>query len=182
LTVHISVPFHIQWTDGYKAILGGLRSTSGAVFTTIFIAILNSKVKSQIANHVPQAAVAAGLPQSSLPALFEAIAAQSAAAYATVPGLTPQIQLAVSDALTDSYAAAFSYAYYAGTAIGCAAIIAAVFMKDYDAYLTGHIPKKVYDKSGGNALPGSNSQEKSVASLTAVDSEKGVVHHDEGSA
>jgi hypothetical protein len=72
--------------------------------------------------------------------------------------------------------------YYAGTAIGCAAIIAAIFMKDYDKYLTGHIPKKVYDKSGENALPGSNGQEKSVASLNAGDSEKGVVHHDEGSA
>lgn len=85
----------------------------------------------------------AGLPQSSLMALFEAIQAQSAEALTQVPGMTEAIQLALSTAMESAYADAFAYVYYAAMAVGGVAVIAALCMKDYDPYLTGHIPKQV---------------------------------------
>jgi hypothetical protein len=109
------------------AILSSLRSISGATFTAVFTAILNSKVKSGIASHVPIAAMAAGLPEASLPALFGAIAAQSTAAFAAVPGFTLEVEAAVSSALVEAYSSAFKYVYYTALAIGSVAIIAAAF-------------------------------------------------------
>jgi hypothetical protein len=126
------------------AILSSLRSISGATFTAVFIAILNSKVKSGIASHVPIAAMAAGLPEASLPALFGAIAAESTAAFAAVPGFTLEVEAAVSSALVEAYSSAFKYVYYTALAIGSVAIIAAAFLKDYDPLMTGHLPKQVY--------------------------------------
>ncbi|PMD49988.1 trichothecene efflux pump [Hyaloscypha bicolor E] len=126
------------------AILSSLRSISGATFTAVFTAILNSKVKSGIASQVPIAAMAAGLPEASLPALFGAIAAQSTAAFAAVPGFTLEVEAAVSSALVEAYSSAFKYVYYTALAIGSVAIIAAAFLKDYDPLMTGHLPKQVY--------------------------------------
>ncbi|CZR68169.1 related to trichothecene efflux pump [Phialocephala subalpina] len=134
------------------AILSGLRSISGATFTAVFVAILNSKIKSDIASHVPIAAITAGLPEASLPALFAAIAAESTAAFAAVPGFTPEIEAAVSSALVEVYSSAFKYVYYAALAIGGAAIIAAAFLKDYDPLMTGHLPKQVFAYGEGVAI------------------------------
>jgi hypothetical protein len=100
---------------------------------------------------VPIDAIKAGLPQTSLPALFQAIAAQSPEAFAAVPGLTPEIQIAVSDSLIAAYSWAFKYVYYAALAIGGVAVIAASFLKDYDPLMTGHMPKQLY--ASGETAP-----------------------------
>lgn len=93
---------------------------------------------------MPLAAIEAGLPQTSLPALFQAIASQSPAAFAAVPGFTDEIQVAVSRSLIEAYSWAFKFVYYAALAIGGVSIIAAGFLKDYDPLMTGHTPKQVY--------------------------------------
>lgn len=102
------------------------RSAIGTIFTAIFVAILGNKVPSEIAKSVPSAAEAAGLPASSIPDLFEAITAGTAAALNAVPEMTPQIEAAVSVALAKGYAAAYSYVYYAALAVGLVGVIGKV--------------------------------------------------------
>jgi hypothetical protein len=116
----------------------------GTIFTAVFVAILNNKIPIEIVKHVSPAAIKAGLPQSSLPALFAAIAKGTPAAMATVPGISPPIELAVSDALLDGYSAAYSYVYYAAIAVGCVGMIACICLKDYDSKLTGHVSRQIY--------------------------------------
>ena len=76
---------------------------------------------------MPPAALNAGLPQSSLTALFEAIAAGTPSALAKVPGITPSIEAAVAAALSNAYAAAYAYVYYAAVAVGVVGLVGKSF-------------------------------------------------------
>jgi hypothetical protein len=112
--------------------------------TAVFLAILDNKLPGKIASIVPPAAAAAGLPESSLPALFGAIANGTAAALASVPGMTDSISAVVARAIVDANVASYAYVYYSVLAIGGVAIIAACSMRDYDDRLTQHVPKQMY--------------------------------------
>lgn len=107
------------------------------------MAILNNKTPVEIAKRVPQAAIAAGLPESSLTDLGKALAAATTSALAAVPGMTTAIEAAIAQATSDSYAAAYSYVYYAAVAVGATGLIAAICMKDYDSLFTDHVARKV---------------------------------------
>jgi hypothetical protein len=120
-----------------------MRTAWGSIFTAVFVAILNNKTPVEIAKRVPEAAISAGLPESSLTALSEALAAATTSALAAVPGMTTAIEAAVSQAMSDSYAAAYSYVYYAAVAVGATGLIAAICMKDYDSLFTDHVARKV---------------------------------------
>jgi hypothetical protein len=135
--------------NNFAAIIFLMRTAVGSIFTSVFLAILTSKVPVEIAARVPQAAVEAGLPQSSLTQLFAAITAGTPAAMAAVPGISPAIMTAVANSLANSYAAAYAYVYYAAVAVGGVGIIAAVCMKDYDDLLTSHISRQIYRKGKG---------------------------------
>ena len=64
--------------------------------------------------------------------------------------MTASIQTAVNHALSDAYAASYTYVYYSVLAVGGVAIISAFVLKDYDDKLTGHVPKQIYH--GNRAL------------------------------
>jgi len=104
-------------------------------------AVFIAKVPKMIASHVPSAAIQAGLPESPVTALHAAIG-QGASAMEAVPGISTSIQLAVSQALPDAYAA---------VAVGGVGLIAAICMRDHDKLLTSHVPRTIpvsADKSG----------------------------------
>ena len=72
-------------------VVGFFRSLGGGVATSIYLAILTSKVSKAEPAYVIKAALETGLPQTSLPVLFVAIQAGTASAFMTVPGITPTI-------------------------------------------------------------------------------------------
>ncbi|EXJ70269.1 uncharacterized protein A1O5_06337 [Cladophialophora psammophila CBS 110553] len=127
-------------------VLGLIRTATGSIMTAVFLAILSSKVPKEILRNVPPAAVDAGLPKSSLPALLAAITTGTSEAYAKVPGLTAKIEAVVSEALAQSYAAAYAYVYYAAVAVGIVGMVAVIAIKDYDSMLTGHVPRQIYKR------------------------------------
>jgi hypothetical protein len=138
----------------------------------VFVAILSNKAPAKIVAYVPPAAIDAGLPESSLVELFEAISAGTTAALAQVPGMTPQIEAAVGSSLSNAYAAAYAYVYYAAVAVACVGLIACICVKDYDGFFTSHIPRKIYasgekegfqaeDANPNNSEPGIHGPEKS---------------------
>lgn len=121
-----------------------MRTAVGAVMTAIYLAILTSTTKVEIMKYVPQAAMQAGLPDSSIADLLDAISAGTAEAMSNVPSITPAIEMAVTAALTDAYTAAYAYVYYAAAAVGAFGLIACICIKDYDKLFTKHIPRQIY--------------------------------------
>lgn len=120
-----------------------MRTAAGSIFTAIFVAILSNKAPAKIASIVPPRALAAGLPESSLPDLFKAISAGTPAAYTKVPGLTVAIQSEIGLALSDAYAAAYAYVYWAAVAVGLFGLIACFCMKDYDHLINNHVARQI---------------------------------------
>lgn len=138
----------------------------------VFVAILNNKVPSEIASQVPVAAIAAGLPSSSLEDLFAAITAGTADSMAAVPGITTSISAAVSQSLSDSYASAYAYVYYAAVAFGILGLIAALCMKDYDNLLTSHVSRTIRQDGKVPSFSEDEKSERKEASLEGQSDEK----------
>lgn len=109
----------------------------------VFIAVLNSKMPKMFSFYVPSAAIQAELPESSLTDLLAAIVQETSSAMDDVPGMNTSIQLAVSQALSDAYAAAYAYVYYAAVAVGGVGLIATICMKDYDKLFTSHVLRTI---------------------------------------
>ncbi|KAH0842493.1 hypothetical protein FOPE_07240 [Fonsecaea pedrosoi] len=145
-------PCNLPWTRASSltrgwalAMLRAGQSISGAIFTAVFLAILNGKAPGKVQTYVTEAALQAGLPASSLPILFNDIL-KGAPSFADVPGITTKVGVAVQSALVRAYADSYSLVYYAALAVGLASLIAALCMADLDRFMTGHIPKQVYTK------------------------------------
>ncbi|KAL6246018.1 hypothetical protein RBB50_007171 [Rhinocladiella similis] len=137
------------------------------------------EVKAKIASYVTGAVLEAGLAWSSLPQLFHAMQSQSPAAFAKPPGMAKQIQAAVALALENAYADAFAYVYYAALAVGGVAVVAALCIKDYDSYMTGHVPKQVHRRGHVGTDAEDNITEKAMGGEDRVDAHK-TAFHDEG--
>lgn len=60
--------------------------------------------------------------------------------------MTLEVQVALGASLSDAYASAFSYVYYAAIAVGSTAVLASLCVKEYDKYLNSHIPRQIYTK------------------------------------
>lgn len=156
-----------------------IRSVAGSIFTAIYLAVLNSKAKSKIASIVPQAAIEAGLPQSSLMDLFEALKVGSEAAFAKVPGITAQIEAAVIQAQRVAYSEAFRFVYYSAMPLLGCAIIASIFLPDYNRYMNGHMPKPI-NMPNAKVVSGSENESPGhlddTKSTDHVEVEKGSQH------
>lgn len=125
------------------------RTAWGSIFTAIYLAILQNKLSQYIAAFVPSAAIAAGLPKSSLNDLVAAAALGTESAIAGVPGMTPTVQSQVMDALVDARVKSYSYVYYAMIAVNLAGVLAAFDLRDYDHLFTTHVPRQIYAKGEG---------------------------------
>ena len=99
------------------------RTGVGAIFTAVFVAILQNEIPKELQQHVVPAALGAGLPEKSLTALFTALGAGTPDALEAVPGINNAILAAVGAATADAYAAAYAYVYYAGVAVGLVGLI-----------------------------------------------------------
>ncbi|KAH7073994.1 major facilitator superfamily domain-containing protein [Paraphoma chrysanthemicola] len=85
------------------------RAIGGAFGTAVIYAIINGRIASHYASDVSSAAIAAGLPQSSIGALLESMAG---ATTATVPGANADIMKAAWDASHWSYARAYRLGWW----------------------------------------------------------------------
>lgn len=131
--------------------------------TAVYLAILSSKTTQKLSTHISPVAIDAGLPRASVPQLLQAIAIGTPAAMENVPGINSGVEAAVGAELPYAYAAAYAYVYYAAMAVASVGLIACLFVKDYDPFLTNHVPRQIYNStksSPGTATP-MNSTRKS---------------------
>lgn len=135
-----------------QAFFASARAISGTIATSIYLATYNNKLTTFIPREVIPAVTTAGLPESSLPALFAATKKATAAALDSVPGMTTAIKVALTAAQKRAYAQSFSIVYLSSLSFGFLALAVAFFATDVDKYMTGFVNKTVVqgkkDKEG----------------------------------
>ena len=131
-------PGDIGFASGF---LASLRQFFGAIATTVYVTVLENRLKIHLPNDVIPAVTKAGLPAKSLPALFLAITEGTASALAGVPGITPAVELAVSGAVQDAYASSFKTVYLVSITFGGLAMCAALLSKNIDELMTNDVAR-----------------------------------------
>lgn len=121
-------------------ILGSIRAVGGAVAQALYVSILMNKVSTYIPEYVVPAATNAGLPASSLPALFAGITAGN---FTAVPGITPDIIATTSAAVTHAYLSSFHVVFYATIPFGCLLIFFACLTPNFEKYLSQNVAKRL---------------------------------------
>lgn len=120
--------------------LGSIRSGGASAATAIYQTILNNKLNSLLTPAMVNAAIQAGLPQSSLSS-FEAQI--SSGDFSSVAGMNSSILAAADDAKALAAAHAFKYVWYAVIAFACVALIASYMTIDYGVYLNNDVARKM---------------------------------------
>ena len=105
----------------------------------IYVAIFTARLTNDLPAAVVPSVEAAGLPSSSVPALFVAVTNGTAAALNDVPGINKVILAALGDAIKNAYSSSFKVVYLSSLAFGGVSIIAAFFATDVDKYLTNFV-------------------------------------------
>ncbi|KAI4908742.1 hypothetical protein J4E90_008477 [Alternaria incomplexa] len=125
------------------------RAIGGAFGTAVIYAIVNSRIASHLAGDISSAAIAAGLPESSVPALLAGMKGSSAPKYRGkgVPGMNETIITAAWDASHWSYARAYRLGYWSVVPFVALATIAVLSMKGIKHLMTEHVEATVERES-----------------------------------
>lgn len=129
LLVQLSSPD--EWLGFSTGTIGLARCMGGSIGTAIYTTILQTKLATKIPEMVAGAALAAGLPSTSLPGLLGALTGvPGSPALADVPGATLSVVTAASTALKEAYVASFRYVWYTAIPFGVVALACAASSKD----------------------------------------------------
>lgn len=133
-------------------VLGSIRAMGGAVAQAMYVSILTTKAAVYIPQYVTPAVLEAGLPESSLPALFAGLGGTGN--LTTVPGATADI-LAIAGAETSrAYFSAIHVVFFATIPFGVLLVAAACFVPDMEKFLHNNVAKRLQSKNGGEAREG----------------------------
>lgn len=115
------------------------RAIGGAFGSAVINAIVNGRLKSHYASDVGSAAIAAGLPASSVTALLEAMEAGTG----RVPGSNEEIMRAALEASHWSYARAYRLGWWSVVPFVALAIASVACMKGVKDLMTEHVDATV---------------------------------------
>jgi hypothetical protein len=115
------------------------------MFTAIYAATVSTRLTKYIPSYVATAAVAAGLPPSSLPAFIGALASNTPAALPKIPGVTPAIIGAGVTALKQALADGLRAVYIIAVAFGALACFACLFLGDLTKTMNYHVDAPIED-------------------------------------
>lgn len=91
------------------------------------------------------AVVGAGLPSSSIPALF---AGMTAGNFTAVPGITPEIILAAGAGTQKAYLESFRIVFYATIPFGVLLIVFSALSPNFEKYLSMNVAKRLQNLKG----------------------------------
>lgn len=117
------------------------RAIGGAFGSAVINAIINGRLSSHYANDVGSAAIAAGLPASSVGALLTSMTA--AGAGMTVDGATPEVMAAALDASHWSYARAYRLGWWSVVPFVVLAIVAVACLRGVKELMTEKVEATV---------------------------------------
>lgn len=121
---------------------------------SIYLAIYSDRLTAYLPREIVPAVEAAGLPASSISALFAAVNNGTKTALSDVPGMNDQILDALALATKHAYAHTFKIVYLATLAFTGIGLIAAFFIKDVDKYLTNYVNKTIHRPQLGTKAQG----------------------------
>lgn len=130
------------------------RAIGGAFGTAVIYAVINSRVNSHWAGDVSGAAVAAGLPQSSVAALLKSMKGSTAtvARGQNVPGANMDIMHAAWQASYWSYARAYRLGWWSVVPFVALATISVACMKGVKELMTEKVEATVEHESGDEKI------------------------------
>lgn len=129
-------------------VMGAIRTAAGAIATSMYSSILSTELSKYLPQYVPGVATAAGLPASSLPALFDGITAGN---LTTVPGITPSIMADVGIAVKRAYSMSFRTVFLCTLPFGVILLAAALMAPNVEDYLTDEVARKLHGKGAARA-------------------------------
>jgi hypothetical protein len=129
------------------------RAIGGAFGTAVIYAVINSRIASHYASDVSSAAVAAGLPQSSVGALLKAMkgATATTAKSQNVPGVNAEIMRAAWDASYWSYARAYRLGWWTVVPFVAIAMVSVASMTGVKELMTEKVDATVEPDSADEA-------------------------------
>ena len=136
-------------------VLGAIRTAISAIATSMYSSILSTEAAKYLPRYVTPAALDAGLPQSSIKALFAGITAGD---FSAVPGITPQIIAVVAAQVKHAYSLAFRTVFLCTLPFGVLLLIAAVNSPNVETYLTDEVARKLH----GNGEKTEPSEKKEI--------------------
>lgn len=123
-------------------LIGTFRSAGGSVGNAIFSTILTSIVNKRLGPSIASAAVMKGFPASDLEKLIPAVIENAVGVpgvFAEVPGATPEVIAATSQALKNTYAYAFQRVFLSTIPFSIIGLAAAWFVKDVSHLLNNRV-------------------------------------------
>lgn len=141
--VQLSTPHRLIATA--TAVTTSSRAVAATVFTAIYSAALNTRLDTNLPNDIGKAALAAGLPATSLKAFVGALAGGETAALAKIPGVTPTIVAAGLVALKQAFADSIRVVYIIAAPFGALACVACLFLGDLRKTMNYQVDAPVED-------------------------------------
>ncbi|KAF7188023.1 Trichothecene efflux pump TRI12 [Pseudocercospora fuligena] len=122
-------------------VLGAIRTAAGALATSMYSSILSTELAKYLPRYVGPAAVEAGLPEDSVPALLAGV---SAGSFASVPGIDSGIIEVVGTATQQAYAASFRTVFLCTLPFSVILLVAAiVWCPNVEDYMTEDVARKL---------------------------------------
>lgn len=122
-------------------VMGAIRTAAGAIATSMYSSILNTEMTKYLPRYVGPAALQAGLPQSSLPALLAGVGAGS---FDAVPGANAAVLAAISSPVKQAYAMSFRTVFLCTIPFSVILLVAAVvYCPNVEDYLTDEVARKL---------------------------------------
>jgi len=125
-------------------VMGAIRTAISAIATSMYSSILTTESSKYIPHYVTPAALQAGLPESSLPALFAGITARN---FSAVPDITTDVITATGVAVKHAYSLAFRTVFLCTLPFGALLLVAALLSPNVEEYLTDEVARKLHNKS-----------------------------------
>jgi hypothetical protein len=152
---------------------GACRAGSGAVATAIYVTILNNMLAKNVPKYVAPAALDAGLPKSSLPALLTGL---SSGNFTAVPSLTPSIETVARAAYKTANSESYKVVYLASIAFGLLAIAFSFLTPNLETQFSDSVARKLHGKDI-QAVEGKKHGQHDTIEINKL--EHGVVKHEE---
>ncbi|OAG09948.1 MFS general substrate transporter [Paraphaeosphaeria sporulosa] len=115
-------------------IAGVSRFAAGSIAAAVYTTILSNETTKSIAKLVPAAAIAAGLPVSSIPDLMKVVGTPALA-----KNFSPEVVAAVGAAVAQATVHGLRLVAFASLAFGCVGIIACLCCKDVDKKMNNKV-------------------------------------------
>ncbi|KAK4049357.1 hypothetical protein OIO90_005486 [Microbotryomycetes sp. JL221] len=147
-----------QFLGACSALMVSARAVGGSIGTSIYGAILGSKLSASIPTKIAEGAFKGGLnpadAQAVLPQLIPLVASQNPELIQSafqIPGVTPPIVISAIKGLQDAVAGGLKYVFIAGAAFSAAGILSVLVLKSSQQSMTTVIDAPAQEQKGGDA-------------------------------